>query len=122
MLNNTAKRAVQYVLLIVSLLVTIFTVRNTIKILGRGDAIKDAEQRIVRLKEEQARLLQLKEKVDSKEFIEKEAREKLGLAKEGEVVVVLPKEDILKRLAPKDEEEEIIETLPIWKRWTRVFF
>ncbi len=116
------KRYIRWALLIVVLAIIISMGRNALGLFDRRDQIKEARERVEELEREQAQLLELKEKVESPEFVEKEAREKLGLAKPGEVVVVLPSEDILRRLAPKIEEEEFVEALPIWKRWARMFF
>ncbi|MDO8503936.1 MAG: septum formation initiator family protein [bacterium] len=116
------KRYIRWALLIVALIIIISMGRNALGLFGRKDQIKEARERVRELEGEQAQILELKEKVESPEFIEREAREKLGLAKSGEVVVVLPSEDILRRLAPKIEEEEFVEALPIWKRWAMMFF
>lgn len=116
------KRYIPLALLVMILIIIISMGRNALGLFGRKDQIEEAKQKVRELEREQAQLLELKEKVESQEFVEKEAREKLGLAKPGEVVVVLPSEDILRRLAPKIEEEEFIEALPIWKRWSRMFF
>lgn len=116
------KRYIRWALLILVLVIIISMGRNSLGLVGKKDQIKEARERVAELEREQAQLLELKEKVESPEFVEKEAREKLGLAKSGEVVVVLPSEDILRRLAPKIEEEEFVEALPIFRRWARMFF
>lgn len=122
MQEQKLKKILRPVLLIVSLLVILSMARGTLGLLTRGEAIEEAQEKVESLREEQARLLELKERVETEEFVEKEAREKLGLAKPGEVVVVLPEEEILARLAPDLEEEDFLEELPIWKRWVRMFF
>lgn len=96
--------------------------RTIHSLLGRDDIIEKAKKDLERETQEQKELLKLKEKVISEEFIEKQARDKLGLAKEGEVVVVLPDEETLKKLAPPDEEEVFLEIAPPWKQWVRMFF
>lgn len=116
------KKYLRPTLLIVSILLIISMGRNIASLLSRADTIEEARERVEELKKEQAELLQVKERVESEEFIEKEAREKLGLAKSGETVVVLPDEEILRRIAPNFEQEEFVEKLPIWKRWVRMFF
>lgn len=116
------KKHLRTVLLIVSIILILSMLKNIKSLLSRTDAIEETRQKVVELKEEQAKLLTMKERVESEEFIEKEAREKLGLAKPGEVVVVLPEEEILRRIAPKFEDEDFVEKLPIWKRWARMFF
>src|SRR3990170_4810545 len=42
-------------------------------------------------------------KVQSEEYIEKQLRDNLGLAKEGEIIVILPEADIVRKFAPKEE-------------------
>ncbi|MBI2007373.1 MAG: septum formation initiator family protein [Candidatus Blackburnbacteria bacterium] len=116
------KKYLRYILFAGVLFVIFSMGRATLSFLERGKAIDRAKERVEELKKEQEELLKTKEKVESDEFIEKEAREKLGLAKPGETVVVLPDEDILRRLAPKLESESFPEELPIWKRWVEMFF
>lgn len=122
MLKVALKKYAKSASLIVSIVLIVAIGKNVWNLAGKPDALEEARQRLLQLEKEQAELLELKERVESEEFIEREAREKLGLAKEGEVVVVLPPEDVLRRLAPKIEEEESPEKLPIWKRWVRMFF
>lgn len=110
-------------LLILGLLAVIFSMgRTVVGLLEKGEALNEVRSEVEKLKKEQEELLRKKEQVQNDEFIEKEAREKLGLAKEDETVVVLPKEEILKRLAPKPEEESTNKPLPIWRRWVEMFF
>lgn len=56
----------------------------------------------------------------SQEYIEKEIRNKLGLAKEGEVVVVLPDVDTLRKIAPEFTDEDL-KPDPNWKKWMMLF-
>lgn len=57
----------------------------------------------------------------SDEYREKQFRDKMGLAKEGEIIVVLPPQDELKRLVPDppDEFEPKIKTN--WQKWLDLF-
>lgn len=116
------KKYIRWIVLAVALFLIVSMGRSTIGLLGRGNAIEEAEERVRELEEEQARLLEIKEKVESPEFKEKETREKLGLAKPGEVVVVLPPDDVLRRFAPEFDQEHFAEEEPIYKRWMRLFF
>lgn len=111
-----------YILLAGALFVIFSIGRTTLGLLEKGKALDEAGVMVEELKREQEELLKTKEKIESDEFIEKEARERLGLAKEGETVVVLPEEEILKKLAPKLEPDAFPEELPIWKRWVEIFF
>lgn len=109
-------------LLFLAAVVILAALNTFIKNLGREDRIKTTVQKLETLKKEQESLLQTRRKVETKEFIEKEVREKLGLAKPEEVVVVLPKEEVLRRLAPLTDEEEEKMNIPIWRRWIELFF
>lgn len=116
------KKYIKYVVLIVSLFLIFSTSRSVWVLLQKGKTLDEAAESVWQLEEEQAKLLEMREVVESDEFVEREAREKLGLAKPGEVVVILPPDDVLRRLAPKFEEEEFVEEQPIWKRWVGMFF
>lgn len=110
-------------LFVIGVLVVIFSMgRTVVGLLEKGKTLDEVRSGVEELKKEQFALLRKKEQVQNDEFIEKEAREKLGLAKEDETVVVLPKEEILKRLAPKPEGESMDKPFPIWRRWVELFF
>ncbi|OGY07625.1 MAG: hypothetical protein A3D24_02300 [Candidatus Blackburnbacteria bacterium RIFCSPHIGHO2_02_FULL_39_13] len=95
--------------------------RNTFSLLGKGNSIDEVEADVKKLEKEQVSLIELKERAESSEFVEKEAREKLGLVKPGDVVVVLPPEEILIKLAPSLDKQTFIEEKPIWERWSKMF-
>lgn len=121
--TNVFKISTKKVISLLFLLATLSIVRSIYGLLGKDDAIDEARARVEELKREQVELIELQKEVNSAEFVEREARNRLGLAKEGEVVVILPPEDVLKRLAPPIEElEEYFEEDPIWRRWTKMFF
>jgi len=91
-------------------------------------AVKRSDERIQQEKEkvaeEEKRNEELKgqlEEVNSQTFAEQVARDKLGLAKPGETVIVLPDKEVLRKLAPRIEEEQ--ETLPDpnWRKWLKLF-
>lgn len=121
--TNVFKLSTKKVISVLFLLATLSIVRSIYGLLGKDDAIDEARARVEELKTEQAELIELQKEVNSPEFVEREARDRLGLAKEGEVVVILPSEDVLKDLAlPLAELEEYPEEDPIWRRWVKMFF
>lgn len=113
-----------YSKLLLIVLVIFFAVslyKNLSKVRGSDDRIENARNNLEELKRENNKLKEeLKEK-ESEEFIEKELRDKLNLAKEGEIVVVLPDEEILRKLVPERIEEEDILPDPNWKKWLKLF-
>jgi len=98
-----------YLLIFISILLMVSLVRNIVKINN------------VKIREENEELEAKLEILRSDEYQEKQLRDKLGLAKEGELIVVLPEDEVLRNLAPKHVEEE--ETLPDpnWKKWAHLF-
>lgn len=116
------KKYIKYAILIVSLFLIFSVSRSIWGLLQKGRTLDEAKERVEELEKEQAKLLKMREVVESEEFVEREAREKLGLAKPGEVIVVLPPDDILRKFAPKVEEEEFVQEQPIWRRWVGMFF
>lgn len=124
MLKKIAERIKVYsnyllILLFVFLLASF--VRNIVKTGKAKKQIQEAETRVEKLREEGRQLSEKVQAVKSQEYIEKQLRDKLGLAKEGETVVVLPDDEILRKLAPTRLEEE--ETLPdpTWRKWAKLF-
>lgn len=115
------QRAFAWAVIVLTFLFILSLFRN----MGKARKVEEA----VRLKEEKIKKIEVKneeikkklEEVKSEEYIEKKFRDDLGLAKEGEIVFILPDEEILKSLVPRLPDEE--ETLPdpIWKKWLKLF-
>ena len=104
------------------LLLSLSVYRNVLKIGSIYKKIADKEADVRKLEEENQNLEKKVEEVTSDDYIEKQIRDKLGLAKEGEIVLVLPEPEVLKKFAPKIEEEEEILPDPNWKKWIKLFF
>lgn len=108
-------------ILILMVALSLSALRNVRKIGEIRGEIQKEKDKIARIEEENRQLEQEIIQGQGVDFIEKELRDKLGLVKEGEVVVVLPDEETLKKFAPNLEIEE--ETLPDpnWKKWMKLF-
>lgn len=90
---------------------------------AKTKAVIDREKtKVEELKKENTKLGEDLARVKSEEFIERQLRDKLGLAKPGEIVLVLPDAETLKKLAPPLEREEDVLPDPPWKKWQRLFF
>jgi len=114
-------RKVVFFLLAVFLALSL--VRNIQKIRNANEKIDNAEKKLEDLNKESLLLQKKLKEVESTNFIEKEARDKLGLAKEGEIVLILPEDEVLRKLSPKDiNGEEIMLTEENWKEWFKLFF
>ncbi len=112
----------EYLLILLSILLVISLTRNILKIRGADKKIEDAERELEDSRVENQELKVEIEALQSDEYIEKQFRDKLGLARESEIILVLPEKEILKKLAPRKENEE--ETLPdpLWKQWLNLFY
>ena len=111
----------KYLIYIMFLLLSLSVYRNISKIGSIYKKIEDKEADVRKLEEENQNLERKVEEVTSDDYIEKQIRDKLGLAKEGEIVLVLPEPEVLKKFAPKIEEEEEILPDPNWKKWIKLF-
>jgi len=117
-----AQKLPRYLIIIVGLLVSLALSRNIIKISSSSKRIASSQNKLEETRNENERLKRELEKVQSEVFIERQARDKLGLAKEGEIVLVLPDEDILRRLSPRStREEEFVLPKANWEKWLNLF-
>jgi len=115
-------RIARYFFLVVGLVLSFSLIRNTLNFYKSGEKIDKVKEQIGELEEANRELEEKLDWVKSQEYIERESRDKLGLAKEGEIVVVLPDEEILRKLAPERQEKTKSE-LPKsnWQRWLNLF-
>ncbi len=124
-LLNSAKdrlgKYANYFLLAVSILLIVSLARNILKINRANEKIEVEEKMVQDLMGENEELKSTLEKLKSEEYKERQLRDRLGLAKEGEIIVVLPDEEILRKLAPKSQVEEEVLPDPNWKRWLNLF-
>ena len=109
-------------LLLLFFLTSILLIVNSTKRLlvfkTTSERVREAEERLVRLRGENEELKQELEYKRGQEFAEKEIRDKLGLAKPGEAVVVLPKNDSLQSTVDSEQSTKI----PNHIKWWRLFF
>jgi cell division protein FtsB len=110
-----------YIVWLLILLFAISIVGNINKVRRIREDVAREKERILRLSEENKQLEKQVALTSSPEFIEKEVRNKLGLVKSGEVVVILPEAETLKKLAPEisDTEESLPD--PNWVKWFYLF-
>lgn len=115
------KKIPNYLLLIFIFVLVLTLVRNIQKIQSANRKIRNTQEEVERLMKEQKELEEELSKVNSEEYIEKQLRDRLGMAKEGEIVIILPDEAIVKRFAPKLEDEQDSLPDPNWKKWAKLF-
>jgi cell division protein FtsB len=120
--KDKLQKYVNYILILLTILLAISLVRNIFRKKQVDETIIEEEVMVEDLRKENEELKKELQILGSDEYKERQLRDKLGLAKEGELIVILPDEEILRKLAPKSFEEE--ETLPDpnWKKWMHLFF
>ena len=118
---NKLKVYLNYLILLFVFSLFLSLYRNISKIKAADLRIEQARGRVDKLKKENERLEAELNKVQSVQFVEKQIRDKLGLAKEGEIIVILPEDEILRKLAPKTVEEESVLPDPNWRIWLNLF-
>lgn len=111
----------RYLLILGVIVVAISLIRNIIRALNIRDRIKTEEAKVEVLRKEKEELEKKVAEAESDAYIEKQLRDKLGLAKEGEIVLILPEDEILRKIAPIVQEEEDFLPDPTWKKWLKLF-
>ena len=111
--------------LVASLLIFVILVSSLVKSVRRiqvGDTvIEKTKVKIGKAEEENKRLEEQLKIVQSEEYLEKQLRDKLGLAKEGEIILVLPEADIVRKLSPQIPEEEEVKPKTNFQKWLEMF-
>jgi cell division protein FtsB len=110
-----------YLVILFAIFLIISLVRNWARIEKTDTKILEKQQKVEELEKENEEVGRKLEEINSEQFIEKQLRDNLGMAKEGEIVVVLPDEEILRKMAPKADEEEEVLPDPNWVRWMKLF-
>jgi len=111
----------KYLLIFGVVIVAVSLVRNIIRAINIKSKIKEEEKKVLILKQERDELEKKVAEAESDAYVEKQLRDKLGLAKEGEIILVLPEDEILRKIAPIISEEEDILPDPNWKKWLKLF-
>jgi cell division protein FtsB len=112
---------VNYGIILILILLSVSLVRSIFKLLATRQKLEALKQDIRALEEKNKDLDQEVIRITSADFIEKQIRDNLGLAKEGEIVVVLPDDEVLRQLAPETEEEKASLPELNWQKWAHLF-
>jgi cell division protein FtsB len=111
----------RYGVFVVFIFLCFSLIGNILRIASSNGKVRQARDNLVNLEKENQRLKEELQIVNSVEFKEKEARDKLGLAKEGDVIVVLPPPEVIRKFAPERKETEKTLPDPNWKKWVKLF-
>ncbi|MFC1624907.1 septum formation initiator family protein [Patescibacteria group bacterium] len=111
----------RYLIILGVIIVTSSLIRNVLRAVSIRNRIKEEEIKVETLEKEKEDLERKVAESESDAYIEKQLRDKLGLAKEGEIILVLPEDEILRKIAPVVEIQEDILPDPTWKKWLKLF-
>jgi cell division protein FtsB len=119
--RNKVSEYSRYLIILGVIVVGISLTRNIIRAINIRKTIKEEEKRVEALKKEKEELERKVAEAESDQYLEMQIRDKLGLAKEGEIVLVLPEDEILRKIAPLSLEDDDILPDPTWKKWLKLF-
>jgi cell division protein FtsB len=119
----TKKRLLTYIIMVLSLLMTIKLAKDIYWLWHTEDRLTKANKELAEAKKEQQGLKQALEEVESSQWWEKQIRDKLMMARPEETVVIVP-EAIASRAAERQTGEEGTgkeADLKPWQKWWQLF-
>lgn len=111
------RNTLKVIIVLVSLGVSVSTVRTIYQLWRRQDVLKARETELLKLQEANKTLERMLQDIGSDSYVEQVAREKLGLVKEGETIVILPEIGDGESGARNTQKN-----ITNWKKWWRLFF
>lgn len=116
------KNNMMTVLLMIAIILFIMSlVQTSIKIRKINREVKSRENQLEQVRKEEEELKRKYEEIISSEYMEKQLRNQLNLAKDNEIILILPEDDVLRKLVPQDTQEEFDDIRPNWRKWADVF-
>jgi len=120
-MSTGKKRLLAYVIMAISLMISVRLVRDIIRLSHVDERIIEAEKELILAKEEQVKLNQEIEKAQTGDWWETQVRDTLKMARNNEEVVIVP-EEVLKTAGPEqvvmiENEEEVSN----FEKWQQVF-
>lgn len=105
--------------------IIVTTVRNIANLWSARSRITQAQEKLADLQAQNIKLNQEIAQAGNPTFIEREARDKLGFVKEGEVILVLPQDEVNKIAqglrADSAKSAEPATEIPTWRLWLKLF-
>lgn len=118
---STPRRLATYLIYIVIILLIVGLTKDIWQLSHADDRVKEAEQKLAKIKLEQQKLNSQLNYYQSPEFLETQIRDKLQMIKPGETMVVLP-EGLLSE-ATEDAQQPISNEEPAnWQKWWQLFW
>jgi len=119
---GTFKEKFFNVILALSIIVFAASVIQTSgKIKKINKEVDDRVNKLAELQKEKEKMQKKYEEVTSQEYMETQLRNQLNMSKSNEIILVLPEDELLRKLSPTDGDENEIDTMPNYLRWAEVF-
>lgn len=110
-----------FFLIIITVLVLTSFIKNINTLTVSKKRLDDAQKKVASIKDQNKELRENLENIHNSYYQEKQLRDKLGMSKEGEIILVMPSDEVIKSFAPKKPEVEIVQLIPNWKKWANLF-
>lgn len=107
----------QWLIIIVSVVVSVNLIRSLFVLWSRRDIVEERGRVLQTVQKEHAQLVSKRAEVETPQFVEREAREKLGMGKEGETVILMDVTDVA---GMNKDDVPLME--PNWKQWWNLFY
>jgi cell division protein FtsB len=121
MIGRLFDKFIFYALIVLLIILSVSLFRNFQRVKRVNQQIKDKENEVAQIQKEGDEIAKRLQFAQSPQYMEKQLRDKLGMAKEGELVVILPPDDELRKIAPHFEEVQETSPEPNWKKWVKLF-
>jgi len=119
-MSTGKKRLLAYLVMILSLIISIKLVKDIIKLRSADKRLIDTETELLSAKQEQEELRKRLAEVENRSWWEKQVRNVLRMAKVGEVVVVVPEGVVKEKETPNFTETKQDESLSNLQKWWQV--
>ena len=120
-LKDKVSRYSNLMVILFALFLVLSLFRNVNRINKARARIGEKNIDVQELAEDNEELKKRIEEIESTEYIERQIRDNLGMVREGEIVIILPEDDVLRGLAPEVLIEK--EDIPYanWEKWKNLF-
>ena len=119
-MSTARKRLFVYLIMGLSLLITIRFIKDIIKLKASDQRLEAARQEQYQVKGEQAELVRKLQEISQSGWWEKQVRDVFGMAKPDEVVVIVP-EEVLKAEKTAEAVKVVKEEESNLAKWWQVF-
>lgn len=106
---------------LVLIFVAFSTFRNVQNLSKSNLRIQEAQEKVEKLEMENKELARKKEMSEKVEFKESQIRDRLDMVKEGEIIVILPDAETVKKFATAKSSVEVERQIPNWQKWLNLF-